>query len=242
MAVPTIDGATDPPSFVASTGSDLTVTMPTGEPDSGDLVIVLEELADGTTLASDGTLISSGYTKLWGDGHSGATGASWGMAWAKVADGTETDVQLEGTLKNHICAGILVISNHGVSDPATDIVVGTSATLNGSAAMTIPGITADADSLLVLCTAYTDDQLDADSVTWSHASLTITEQFDEASNVGAGGGVALATAPFAAGGSTGDFTATHDTTSQFEGVLLGIPPAGGGPAPTVKFMAIIVGA
>lgn len=241
MAVPTVDGATDPPSFVTGTGQDLSTSMPVTI-DAGDLIIALAESSDGTTLADGVSPNSAGYSLLWGDGHSGATGASWGQAWAKVAAGGETTFDLEGTLSNHICCGILVVSNHGVSDPATDIVVGTSATLNGSAAMTLPGVTADADSLLVLCTAYTDDQLDADSVTFSHGSLTITERFDEATNAGAGGGVALATVDFAAGGASGDFTATHDTTTQFEGVVLGIPPSGGGGGPTVKFIGpIIVG-
>jgi hypothetical protein len=118
------------------------------------------------------------------------------------------------------------VGTHGVSNVATDIVVGT-ATDHGTSTSTVntASINVTGGSLIVWVATCSDDASDttnAASQTNSNLTDPLNERWDNTVATGAGGGQAVVTA-VCAGTTTGVGTWAHDTAAYSQSVYLGIP-------------------
>jgi hypothetical protein len=116
-----------------------------------------------------------------------------------------------------------VISGHGLN-VIGDTVVGTGNGANSGSA-TMLGITVTAGSMVLMVCGITRDLSSTTNFSaWTNVNLTnITEQIDNTTPSGIGGGVGVATAD-CAGTTTGDSTVTIAVSEQWRAVHLGVPP------------------
>ena len=210
-------------------GWNATTTQDIGTPSgfqAGDLLLVVAESQHPGSSATD-------WVKLVNRSQAAATGTTRLEVHAKIAvgdEGSAVTFTFPATV-NHAAAQMIAIQNHGVSNVSTDIVVGTATGgAQGGASPqtnTIPGITVNADSLVLLIGS---SGLDVESTTefsnWTNANLTgITEHCDFMTSSGNGGGFGVASGVDSDGGATGDSTYDQATLYAWNAVHLGVPPA-----------------
>lgn len=192
------------------------------------------------TGAGTNHVTATGWTEITWRDQVAATGRTDLVVMGRISDGSEgatVAFTIAGTV-NHVHGQMLAITTgtHGVSNIATDLVVGT---ITGGAAGgsnpqtdTLPGITVAADSLVLLVHGTA---LDANSTTqygsWTNSNLTsITERMDTVVLTGNGGGFGSATGISASGGAIGSSTVQQATNEAWNGNAIGIPPAATGGA------------
>jgi hypothetical protein len=207
--------------------------VPTGgsAPVSGDAMYIFLESCDSTTAAGTPNT-PSGWTKLVETTRlSGSTGVTTFTIFGKIAGASEADVTIDG-VGNHCAAFMVVVRDHGLS-VIGDTQVGSTNGSDNTADTTATALgitTADADTLVLICIGTGRDVTTDNISGYTNANLDgITEQGENFTNSGAGGGVAVATGVKGSAGATGNSTATIGA-SAWSAVHLGIKPA----APTTS--------
>lgn len=229
MAAPTYRGR----SSANITGStSATFTEPASSAD-GDLQFIIMESTDGTNSAGTPTT-PSGWHKLFEQsynvGSSTEPAVLTGTIFVRIRQSGDGNQLVDG-VGNHISGRMLGIQTgtHGVSNPATDIVVG-SPTDHGTStsSLSTASITVTADSMVLWVIVLSDDANDTTNASgYTNSNLaSITERWDNTTAQGAGGGAAVATAT-CAGTTTGAGTWNHDTAAASFSLYLGVPPVSG---------------
>lgn len=215
-----------------STTSPRTVPTPLGSnPPAGQLLVAVLEVGAASAVSS------SGWTQLFLHSQAAATGNTILVVMAKLAAGSEGASQsfaATGTV-NHMSGRMTGISGHGVSNVATDLVVGAfaSGAASGSDPQVvtgIPSINVTAGSLIAIIggtglDATSTTNFSAYNNTDPGSGAAWTEQMDDVVISGNGGGFCCATG-VCAGTSTGTAGFTMATNYAWNGMQLGIPPAG----------------
>lgn len=210
------------------------VSPPTSSaPQSGDVLIMVCESSDSTTAAGTPNT-PSGWTKIFerteGDG---ATGVTTLTVFAKIAGASESAVTVDGVL-NHIHGQMIALMDTGVSNVATDIVVGTGTGAASGNMASVAGVSAAVDDMILLIGGTTRDA--ANTATWSAWAIasgvgTVTERMDSQTNTGTGGGFGMATALVTSAGTTGNGSATIAVSVQWNGVQIKVPKVSGTQTP-----------
>ncbi len=232
MAAPTFQSA----STVIATDTTNPVTL--NAPASvavGDLLVAVVEAGVATlgSFGMDGS--GAGWTNLFQFGFNAAVGNTCLGVCAKVAAGSDVyDFTINGGMINHCTGRVARITGHGVATPSTDIVK--SAT-NGSGTAgttgTALGITTLSVDNLILMIGGTarDANSTADFSAWTNANLSsITEQMDNVTLSGNGGGFGMASAVSATAQAIGSSTWTL-VSAEWTGVQIAIPPPAAAKAP-----------
>lgn len=231
MAAPTVRavGAVN-----SGSGTTRTVAVPSGTAE-GDLLIILGEHDSASAMSA------SGWTEIAfvsnGGGGGGTTNTTLTLL-GKLAGASEGSASVTVNTDHSTCRMIgITAGTHGVTNVATDIVVGADNT--GSVATgTALGITVTADSLILICgTTTRDANSTAEYSAFTNANLaSIAEQMDNVINVSNGGGIGMASGT-CAGTSTGNSTYTG-TAVNWAAVQIGIPPVAAAAAiPPILVMA-----
>lgn len=219
-----IVGAGESETKFASGSTSAVLTEPIRMRD-GDLELIVVESTDSTTAAGTPNT-PSGWMKIFEETQaSGAAGVTTLTIFAKIGVDGEGSVTVDG-VGDHLAAQRVLIQDHGVSDVATDIIVGAG---NGADTGhgTLTGITTLVDNTLVVMVAVsTRDSSSGTLSGWANANLVgVDEHLEIGTTTGAGGRVAVASGIKGTAGATGNSTVTIAVSDKWRGVHLGIPPA-----------------
>ena len=242
--------------FTVTTGANsggvttgtVSVAVPGGSSASGDLLIAVFE----SQTASPGPN-ATGWTHLQSTQVTGLSGTTRLTIALLLATGNvgATVAFTCPTTNNHTSGQMMKITGHGVT-AMTDIVAdgstagGTPTFSTGATGVSVSGVTGLTvvnGSLIVFCVG---DALDATSTAqfsaWSATGVgTWTEIFDNLVITGNGGGIGCAYAT-STGTTIGTGSVTRATnTDAWNAMMLGIPPAGGGPVTVTPGAAIGLG-
>jgi hypothetical protein len=231
MAAPVVAEVT---AQVASTG-DITPTAPASQA-SGDLLLIVGEWGfhspNTDTNPPTGTPPTGWTLLVYNAAHVGSASYSALVVMARVTTADSETMPTISDPGNHAVAVVVQITDHGVSDPSTDIDVGSVTSSDTSAStLNIAGITPSANDSLVLAVAAngrngngTDNYSN-----WTNTNLDagLTEIQDEYNTVGNGGGTGIAKGTLATAADIGTSTVDDGGSTGYSTVHLGIPPAGG---------------
>lgn len=165
------------------------------------------------------TVTVSGWTEAANSGQSDATASTKLQVFWKRAVGS--DATTTGGTTNHVIGRIIGFSGCRVATNPWDATAGSADSAN-SATVTIPGATSTvANTMAVAATGTTRDSTSTTNYTnvgsaggWTNANLgSLTEQIDNTTATGAGGGFGVVTGTWASTGSFGNTTGTCAVSS-----------------------------
>lgn len=191
---------------------------------SGDVLLAVFEGQTGTA-----GVTATGWTLIFNVAQPSLTPNTRLCIVARIADGSEgSSVAFDiPAVINHVSGRMMAIQNHSASTVGKIVVdaVGAVGGAGGSPQTnTVPGITVSPNALVCIVGS---SALDLDSTTqfsgWTNANLTsITEQMDNVTSFGNGGGFGLATGA-CAGTTTGSSTYQQATGDNWVATHLAIP-------------------
>lgn len=194
-----------------------------------DILLVLVEQASLTS--PDASPTATGFAHVLGSPVGPDSAQTVLSVLWKRAIGGEANVSVSGPSNHGVTRAITIRGVKTTGNPwnvnpaVTTIANGTTAT-----ATWLSVVTTVADCLVCLCLADGRDSTAASMGAVTNGSLTsITEQMDNFTNVGTGGGIGLATGFKAAAGAVGASTATMATTDGMALLTLALEPAAGPP-------------
>jgi hypothetical protein len=205
MAVPVVQAVG------AGTGAtgDITVTLPSHA--TNDILLLFVESAGGQPV----TAPTGGWAAVTNSPQAtgvGTAGTQLSVFWLRATSGSTTN-PLVLDAGNHTYGTALAIRGCPTNGTPWELTAG-SVKGTGSTATSIAGVTTTSPDVLALYATTRDN--DAGGAHWSseaNANLTsLTEQFDEGTTQGNGGGIAIWTGVLATPGPTGTLTATVSTT------------------------------
>lgn len=211
----------DKGTFTSGTGA-LSVPAPAGIQANDVLILAVES-------ANEAITTPSGYTQVTNSPQSTGTAASAGGVrvgvFYKVTSGTESNLTVADT-GNHTTA---IITAYRGCDPTTPIHV-TAGGVDSSAtsSLSCPAVaTTLANCMIVNLIGLDKDLADSDTLSSvANASLAnVTERHDQTIASGVGGGLAVITGEKATAGSSGNTTATGDTSTTHAYVTIALAPA-----------------
>jgi hypothetical protein len=207
------------------------VATPGGTVVNGEILLAIFEYQTG---AGTNHVTATGWTEIAWLSRAAAAGRTDLAVMGKISDGTEgasVSFALAGTI-NHWMGRMIAIAGHGCT-LITDVVGGSTITGGAGAGAspqtnTLTAITTDAVSMVVICGGSGRDIASTTEFSaYTNAGFaSITEQMDNMVITGTGGGFCMATGTFAAGGDTGTTTYQQLILYDWNGVQLGIKPAG----------------
>lgn len=226
MAAPTVHGF----GAIASVGLLTTITVPKAASQLADDVTLV--MAMESTLAN--TFSATGWTQLatWDR----TIGERFWVMGRRHTAAAEADPVFDRSATGRVFARAMTIRGAASLVDAWEV-IGSTGTASADP-LTIPGITTlTAESLVVACYAYQDDNGTTVTMTGTDPAA-YTENFAD-TNLGSDGGIGFGYAARTAAGATGDVTAGLDVAFTAGrgagGVLIAIrPPAAGAPGETVS--------
>lgn len=213
--------------FTSGTGA-LSVPPPAGIQD-GDLLLLFVESAN------EAITTPSGYTQVTNSPQStGGAAAAGGVrlgVFYKVTNGSESNLTVADT-GNHTTAIIMAFRGVDTTTPVHQSAGAVDSSATSS--LSCPAVTTSTTNCLIVNAIGLDKDLaDADTLSSiANAALSsVTERHDETVASGVGGGLAVITGGKATAGSTGNTTATGDTSTTHAYVTLALAPLAPVPQP-----------
>lgn len=199
------------PTFVAAgTGVDAQQANATVSPPSGirrgDLLMLFVESANEAVTTPSGWTIAPSSPQ--GTGTAGASGAVRLSVFYKFSEATEGNVTITNP-GDHSYSVMLAFRNVNRKDPFN---TSSGTTLAAGTSLTLPAVTTTRSQTMIVNSIAGDaDATGAQfSNSWANATTGApTNRFDDGTNSGRGGGVAVATALLGVAGSSGSTTVTQ---------------------------------
>ena len=216
------------PTFVAAgtvsinDGSSTTVAYPAGW-QAGDILLLhvigsgLQTIPDGWYLVPNTRFTTSG------------TAENSQVYWRRAQAG-DTDPMTLGTASSTDHREAVITAYRGCAsqgDPWNQL--NTSEQTPASASFSSGSVTTTVNDCLIVCLMYNglDNVTGARMSSFANTSLTsVTEQVDQWTSTGGGGGLACATGGLASAGSSGTFTATSSSSSVHGYHIIALKPTG----------------
>lgn len=215
------------PSFVAASplafgvkNSKVLVQIPQGSQSKDLLLVFLESANEPPAVPSGWSIVPN---SAQGVGSPGTAGAVAITALYKFASSLEKPVTFDAS-GDHLCGISAAFRN-------VDEIFPFSATSGGiqptaSTTLSLPPVTTTRSQCLIVHAVATDNDANTSSnfTSWVNPMNTPTEQFDRGTNLGAGGGIGIATFPLGVAGPSGITTVSQPSgTAAY--LTLAIGPA-----------------
>jgi len=210
VAAPTIVGV----GAVAAGQGDVTPAFPAAySAVTNDTAITFTEVDNANTVTPP-----TGWATLSVQGVASGTVTKLTAIWRRLVAGDTAPLIVDPG--NHIVARMIVI-NGGLT--TEDPVQSTTTELVADTSVSIPGVTTTVNDTLILAAFSTGQDVNssAGATGWANANLTgVTEQIDNWTTQGTGGGMAMATGVMPTAGSVGNTTATLSLTANFKALMV----------------------
>lgn len=207
MALPTISAVSV---LGHATGGSLTATMPAGYA-VNDILVLCVEAPNGTTTALSA---AQGFVEISGSpvatGGSSGTGGECQLSvfWKRAASTSETAPTISGHI-NHLACFVFAVSGCPTGITPFEAIATAVQTTAGTSLSWPTTTTLGANRLVANIMAHGRDNLGAQVTSEANASLaSLTEQFDDGTTDGHGGGLCLVTGTLATAGNVDATTGT----------------------------------
>lgn len=206
--------------FTSGAGA-LSVPVPVGYQDNDVFLLFVESANQAITTPTGWTQVANSPQ------YTGAAAAAGGVRLAvfyKVVSGSQSNVSVADS-GNHTTA--IIANFRGVDTSSPIHLTAGSVDASATASLSAPSLTTTiAETMIVNAIGLDKDAADTDTISSvANANLTnVTERHDQTVSSGVGGGIAFITGEKASAGSTGNTTATGDSSTTHAYITIALKP------------------